>query len=447
MEIKSTKILQTLSIDSIFELDGKVISVVVMSAYMDTSFIEKIINYILEHGNKVNKPHFSIYLDYHASGYSSNQGVNTEVDKIVTILANYFDSKSGVYLVKTGYLFHSKCIISQSRTSINLLLGSINFTENGFTKNEELVLNGQALNGGNSYINQLVNQIWNYIENLSALKVGSDEIISKPLSLRQVLLTGEMYYEQKENDPFGFALNIPDSIRDIDQEISPLIGAKINNSISIEDIVNNIEELKKGLVAKLNSKASWKKFCIETCYGFWAPVNDRDNIEKVINKKLEVRYPYYSSLFKIIKLHKNTIEKQFVTVAEDIEKYVDQQKKIDAEGNLVTWSAEEAVVFWNDWYYRLEEKLESEEFCQRIIVGIIPASVPNVWSDKLSATEFEESFAKNLQYYCIKGKIASGKYAAKSFISKYGLQEGDIVKCNNIKDLVVILNTALRVGA
>lgn len=444
MEIKSTKILQTLSLESIFQLDGKVLSVVVISAYTDTAFIKKIIHYILEHRNKVGKPHFSIYLDYHASSYSSNQSIKKELDKIVSILTSKFDSDSGVYLVKAGYLFHSKCIITQSRSSINLLLGSINFTENGFSQNEELALNGQALEGGNSHVNQLVNQIWGYIGNLSAVRIGFDEIKSKPLSLRQVLLDGEMYYEQKENDPFGFVLNIPDEIRDINQEIHPLLGAKINNTISLEHIVTNTDQLTKTLSEKSSSKASWKKFCIETCYGFWAPVYERENIKKVINEKLKVRSPYYKSLFEVISVHKKDIKTQFSTVANDIERYVAQQANINANGNSLVWSANDALTAWDEWYERLEEKLESDEFRQRIIVGIIPASVPNVWSDKLSATDFEESFAESLQYYCIKGQIASGKYAAKAFISKYRLLERDIVKCNNMKDLVEVLDTALR---
>ena len=107
MEIKSTKILQTLSVESIFQLEGKVLSVVVISAYTDTAFIEKIIHYILERGNKVDKPHFSIYLDCHASGYSSNEATRDELNKIVSTLSNKFDPDSGIFLVKSGNLFHS----------------------------------------------------------------------------------------------------------------------------------------------------------------------------------------------------------------------------------------------------------------------------------------------------------------------------------------------------
>lgn len=358
MEIKSTKIFKTLSIESIFQLEGKVRSVDVISAYTDIDFINKILDYILENGNKVDKPHFSIHLDYHASGYSSNKDVRTELDKIAKTVKNKFYNKSGVYLVKTGQLFHSKCIISKSRTSINLLIGSINFTDYGFSKNEEMVLSGQALEGGSSYVNRLVNQIWDYIEQIPSEQVGCGEFNIKPLSLRQVLLDGEMYYEQKENDPFGFPLNIPDKILDINQGINRLLSAKINNTISLEHIIFETKELNNLLSSKANSKLSWKKFCIETCYGFWAPTDERENIANVIKEKLKIRSPYYESLFNVINNHKNSIRKQIKQVAQDIEKYVTRKNIRDDNGDSILWSGEETLDAWDDWYDRLEDKLK-----------------------------------------------------------------------------------------
>lgn len=443
MEIKSTKILNNLDVDSIFQIDGKVLSIVVISAYTDTAFIEKIIHRILNHGNKVGKPHFSIYLDYFASGYSSNKSTREKIDDIVSMLKEKFNSESGVYLVKNNSLFHSKCIVVQSRQSISLFLGSLNFTENGFSVNEELVLNGKSSCGGNSHVNQLVNQIRGYINKVSTIKIGSDNIDIKPLTLRQVLLDGEMYYEQKESDPFSFALNIPDEIRDINQKINPLLGAKINNTISLEHIVMNTRELKKLLAPKKSINTSWKRFCIETCYGFWSPIDDRKNLKEVIDKKFETRSPYYDSLFNVIENNKNEIRNKFSVVALDIEKYITDQKRIDQTSTPLAWRCDDALVAWDKWYERLVGKLKSFEFKKRIIVGIISAPVPNVWSDKVSAIEFEESFAENLQYYCIKGQVASGKYAARVFIKKYGLNGKVITNCDEIKELVNIINKAL----
>ena len=430
--------------DSIFQLEGKVTSVVVISAYTDTSYIKKCISYIRKHRNKVNTPHFSIYLDFHSSGYSSNKDVRKELDDIVSTLSKNFDEESGVYLVKSGNIFHSKCIIAESRSSINLLIGSINFTENGFSKNEEIVVNGQAVVGGSSYTNQLVNQTWDYIDKIESFKIGSDKIEIKPLSLRQVLLAGEMYHEEKENDPFGFPLNIPDEIRDVDQDINPLLGARITNTISLEHIVSNTDHLKKMAPKKVKSTMSWKKFCILTSYGFWAPISERKNIEDVINYKLKLRTPYYNSLFRVIREKKRILRQEFAKVANDIEKHVDKEKKVDVNGLLVVWNRKEALSSWNEWYERLEGKLELEDFRQRIIVGIIPAPVPNVWSDKISSTDFEESFARNLQYLCMKGQIASGKHAAKSFIEEYSLNEEDITECDSVSKLVKFLNSALE---
>lgn len=67
------------------------------------------------------------------------------------------------------------------------------------------------------------------------------------MCLRQVLLDGAMYYEQKDNKPFSFTLELPKEIRDIEQEINPLLGAKINNSISVENIITETVELKTHL--------------------------------------------------------------------------------------------------------------------------------------------------------------------------------------------------------
>lgn len=447
MDIKSTKILDNLSFESIFQLDGKVQSIDVISAYTDTDFINKILDYILENGNKVDKPHFSIYLDYHSSGYSSNHDVRSELNEASKKLANYFDTESGVYLVNEGQLFHSKCIVSQSRTSINLILGSINSTNYGFFKNEEMAICGQATKGGNSIINRLANQVWAYMSKISPRKVGSGKFNIKPSSLRQVLLGGEMYYEQKDNNPFNFPLNLPNEIRDINQEINSLLGAKINNSISVELIITKTQKLNKLLKRKSNSNSSWKKYCIETCYGFWAPTDDREKIKNIIKGKLKVRSPYYKSLFDVIHNHKIDIRNQFSLVAKDIEIYVSQKNLEDESGKKILWRCEDILTAWDDWYERLEEKLNLEKFCERIIVGVISASVPNVWSDKINAIDFEESFAESLHYYCIKGQVSSNKHAARSFFNKYPLDVKKFSRNYKSSELVEMISSAIIAAA
>jgi hypothetical protein len=132
MEIKSTLTLKNFSQDDIFPIEGKVNSMQIVSAYTDPDLIIKTLRYILKNGNQIDTPHFSIYLDYYSSRITTSDQIREQMLEVSELIRKKCDEESGVYLVKGGALFHSKFIISKSRNSMRLLLGSINFTSKGF---------------------------------------------------------------------------------------------------------------------------------------------------------------------------------------------------------------------------------------------------------------------------------------------------------------------------
>lgn len=167
MRLLSTNLFKSselnLSKNTIFRLDGKVSSVDIISAYTDPKFLLDLMNTILNEGNQVDIPHMAIFLDLYESRYISNTEVRKTIDEITQNLEKYFDDSSGIYLVNIGKIFHSKCIISKSRSSANMILGSINATYAGFTKNEEIAICGKSIIGSRSQLNRMIDQVYDYI--------------------------------------------------------------------------------------------------------------------------------------------------------------------------------------------------------------------------------------------------------------------------------------------
>ncbi len=394
MEIKSTLTLKNFTQDDIFPIEGKVNSMQIVSAYTDPDLIIKTLRYILKNGNQIDTPHFSIYLDYYSSRITTSDQIREQMLEVSELIRKKCDEESGVYLVKGGALFHSKFIISKSRNSMRLLLGSINFTSKGFNNNEEIAIVGDCDYNGQSYINKLIDQLKAYLDKLDCTQLKKSLKINKPLNLRQVLLSGSMYYELKEADPLRFKLCLPEEIREVEVNLDPMLDANLTDSISLVTLITSpVGHGGLGLNVdtdqKRNQKSHWKRWCAETCYGYWNPVEFRDNLENVLQKRKNERKPYYNNLFKIIRTKDTELQNSFMKFRGRIAEKVPLWKYADRSAALISWKK---------WYKNMLCKLDNESFTDRLITGIENAPTPDVWSDPTTAQELEDSFCESILY-------------------------------------------------
>jgi len=194
-----------------------------------------------------------LFLDRLASTYETSAGVAKEINKLDKFLKKKTSAESGIWLVKIGALFHSKAVVLESNTRIKFMLGSLNMTEKAFSKNEELVLLGEASSKSLARDCQIAR--WISVEYADALKDKSIQVPYKPVSgghstLQGLMLSGLMFHEVRESDPFRFDFGLPSDFRRINQSVHPLMEGELKDSISIESIVIG-EKNNDGLEIKL----------------------------------------------------------------------------------------------------------------------------------------------------------------------------------------------------
>ena len=318
---------------------------------------------------------------------------------------------SGIWLVKIGSLFHAKAVVIETNTNIACMVGSLNMTKKAFARNEELVLLGQSEASSRESATRIAKWIsGEYCEGLQAKSIQVPFIKEKidQDSLQSLMLSGLMFHEVKEADPFRFNIRLPEKFLEIKQTIHPLMKAELKDSISLEAIITG-EENDDGLghvlpkIGEDGSRESWKKYCLDTCYGYWCPDLLRDEAEKAINSKRESRKPKYEGkdgLFSVINSRREDITMCFQKILTRLNNQIVSENFSDPD-----WDVKNVLTRWKDWYGRLEKKLKNEEICARIILGVSSAPVPNVWSDPITSSEFESSFVESLQFAFAKGEV------------------------------------------
>lgn len=171
----------------------------------------------------------------------------------------------------------------------------MNLTQKGINGNEELVLFEDINIGGKADANRLFEWIKKYSEELQkkSVKVGSNIREEQfPSCMRQLLLNGTIYYELKEQNPFRFKLYLPEEIvKQKSADIDPLLEGNITDSVSLEALIRANKPVGLGieLPGLGKNKAYWRRFCIETCYGFWNPAYLRKELLDTLKRRIELR--------------------------------------------------------------------------------------------------------------------------------------------------------------
>jgi hypothetical protein len=440
-------------IADLFNIQGKVRNIIVISAYIDFESINQLIEFAKNRSDDRCEPSLRIFIDKAASHFVSNPLLRDQFIKASRDIYEFCNSESGIFLVQVGSLFHSKAYLIEGNKRGKVLFGSMNMTQSGIQGNEEIVIFDEINIGTRSKSNLLAKWITNYANSLSfpnkSTKVGIDTKFNYPSCLRQLLLDGLIYYEQKEQSPFRFELHLPDSIINQQVNIDKLLESSITDSISIPTLIAADKPF--GLNIKLpkigQTKAHWKKYCVETCYGYWSPDCLRDDLAATLKKRKEERQPH----FEIIKLtlydKSHDIKQCFLAFCLRIQTYL----KNEGISNWRYADKAAAEKVWDNWYEKLLSKLENTKYYERIILGISSVPTPDVWNDLLSSEEFENSFCESLMYQWSKEHSKeTSNVVAQAFACNLGLdpdkkEELTIAYLNRIINQWMIDNPSLNI--
>lgn len=390
------------SFSQLFAFKKNVNAVIAISAYVDINSIDQVIEFAQEKCYKRSIPSLRFFIDSSSSHFFSDQDTrNALIDRDEKI-RTFCNDSSGIYLVRLGALFHTKAYLIEGRDTGKVFFGSLNLTNKGITSNEELVVSDEYNVDGRSYGSRLADWVKKYADGLHVNSVRINDAAQHGLRgsvscMRQMLLEGTIWYEQKEQKPFGFSLHLPEGVANQRANIDPLLDASVTDSISIERLITAIKP--HGLEIVLppplgNTKSLWKKYCIETCYGYWNPACLQKELCEEIKKREISRKPYYDKILECIQNDRQELLGCFLQLQGRVQRYL-------VQNGVSGWkyaNQNEAEVAWNIWLDRVLDKVRNEDYYNRLLKGISNVPTPDVWNDPLSAGEFEESFCESLLY-------------------------------------------------
>ena len=312
----------------------------------------------------------------------------------------------------------------------------MNLTKKGINENEEILLVDNYKIDGRAISNRLSKWVKEYSETLDAKSTCVVENINGnyPSCMRQFLLNGSIYYELKEQNPLRFKLNLPENIIKQQADIDRLLDSSVTDTISIERLISEISEsIDIKLPSLGKSKALWKKYCVETCYGLWNPYLWNEKLASTLETRIEQRKPYYDVIISIIKKNSLEIKLSFIYLCERIQLFL-----LDLQ--ITDWKygeSENAIKAWDKWYKNLINKLDNEDFYNRLVSGISSVPSPDVWNDPLSSAEFENSFYESIIYHWSKEYSKETTNVIAQTIAwnmNFGTDEKDEMDIEQLKD-------------
>jgi hypothetical protein len=392
---------QVKSFPQLFAFKKHVNTVIAISAYVDIDSIDQLIEFVKEKCFKRSLPSLRFFIDRSSSHFFSDLDTRNELIKRDENIRTFCNDNSGIYLVRLGALFHSKAYLIEGRNTGKVFFGSLNLTSKGITSNEELIVSDEFNVDGHSYGSRLADWVKEYADGLhiNSVRVNVAAKRSQPGSvscMRQMLLEGTIWYEQKEQKPFGFSLHLPEGVANQRANIDPLLDASVTDSISIERLITAVKPhgLEIALPPLRNTKSLWKKYCIETCYGYWNPECLQKALSEEIDKREISRKPYYDKILECIQKDRQELLGCFLQLQGRVQRYL-------VQNGVSGWkyaNQNDAEVAWNIWLDRVLDKVGNPDYYKRLLIGISSVPTPDVWNDPLSAGEFEESFCESLLY-------------------------------------------------
>lgn len=354
----------------------KISSLRIVSAYTDVEWIEKLIE---EYGRNRK---FQCILDYGASGYNRDQKTTEKLNELANTVSMKFDSSSGIYLARVGRFLHSKLLVVRTSEERNFgAVGSLNFTRRGFLGNEEIMYAVKSPKSMLAYSKKI-------LQNAEKIPLNDGFIQRDIANYRDWMLAGSIFFEDKESSPFNFKLGLPEDALSSVSNIHSILEAKTSDNVSILKI----------LKIESNGKSpGWKKYCVNTCYGYWCPMQLTSeairSIDDSVKYKRDKLNPVLSENGKI------NLKNAYISLFNEVEK---RTTKLGYK-----WDKSRAIVRLDTWLTRVIRKLNDEDNQRRLLAGVGgPAVVPDLWTgDELALQEFEQSFCSHLVIELSKKKV------------------------------------------
>ena len=313
-------------------------------------------------------------------------------------------SSSGIYLSSSGELFHSKGYLVESKRIGKCAVGSLNLTHKGLTKNEELLAFYDYQVNSKSYTSKFAEHFKKYVEQILAddgtyrASEAIDEMPSRT-SRRDFFLEGKLYYEANEVGPFGFKLSIPDGFLTGQSNISPYLEAKTSDILDVRKLIDlKLEQIES---KEKNPKNLWKSYCLQTCYGYWAPECHFKYIKAEIEKN-QNRLETYRNTFTALEERRDELWSELLRICRDLAPNVGNNWKFLSEDSQ-DLDEEELDQRWSDWFCKLMSK-NREEFISRLCHDIQSVKMPDIWEDGEAVKDFECSFKQSFRYELHKNK-------------------------------------------
>lgn len=408
-----------LSKDSIWpEKNKKITRCIVISAYTDCEWIDGIVDYIEGNRNKKGVE-FRLYLDYFASKFSVLEKIKERLIEINNKIRK-IDPNGGIFLIKKFQLFHSKIIITETEKLCKVIVGSINFTQKAFEKNEEIAL-VDYFNDPKNYPHYTW-QIEHYIEKLNIIAENVSEIdeSEEHYSLRSRMMDGVLYWKNSEYKPFSFNLGLSTSLLN---KISKFFNSNENSpldkywnrvypsTLPVSKLFKN--NFDKDLNGKQGEKVKWKYLSLETPYGYWVPREYVELVEKSISRQSTKTEKKLKAFCRDIKDSEKVIVTNFNEFYNALTYECSKVKKLDRKDSNAIISMKPR---WNEWFDRLKKKIGvldeknkspkeieeikrlSEKFLERLYRSYNQESVPDIWNDEIAIQEFEDNIVDCIRF-------------------------------------------------
>ncbi len=380
----------------LFQFDTRLRRIWAVSAYYDEDSIEQLIQHLEEQGAGNARLELVIILDRRVSNVNALKSLDKDIRKKFT------HEDSGIYLCSEGELFHSKGYLAETAKDGICLLGSLNLTQKGLTRNDEILASARYSLESRSKETQLaekfakyVSSIWDDLDRIGDRKREGEQF--KPKHLTDLLLDGAIYYETRESSPFGFPLNLPEKFLETDSPINDVLESKTSDVVNVCRLLARI--CPTDVPVRPTEKSHWKRFCIQTCYGFWTPSDFIENIDHSLLCKSGLN-AYYEQIAQLLNANKDLLRCEILSLCDEIYSKMNElgmsgQWPFVVDGVLDTDKLEKK---WDQWFETLAAKLESEAFKQRLVCNVRHTKMPNIWEDPEAVSDFEDSFFESLAY-------------------------------------------------
>lgn len=379
----------------LFNVDGAISQLSIATAYSDPRTINNIFNLVQENFDGRGAI-FTVFLDQNASralyGQEYHQGYCNRTTRIRNYIAKYTQRQdtndSGIFLVDLQRLFHSKFIFIRSAIMTRLIIGSINMTVNGIGArgNEELIY---IHDNPNQRILQNIDKYIGFLYKHSTPVHGAREPLTRN-SLRDFFLNGKLYIQFDKIRPFRFELDLPQEI--IRQKsLHPFIDIKSTSSVNILKFCKNFNPDNERDEEAANQAPQWKRFCVETNYGYWAPNEYIDRINEILDERREQGENLLNEqLWEIPTEEFNTCAQKFFN------EFANTIKKLGSK-----WELNQKR--WDNWICRLQKKLFDDtgirsDFFDKLVSGVVRTEMPDIWDSTFHREAFVDSFIESLQF-------------------------------------------------